>query len=143
MTTPAARHVGADDPGQAIAAARKTQGLAQSELARQAAISLSLLRKIERGIRSLTPGVRSALDAVLVQVPGPADSGAGTKRITAALVSLREVMDTYDIHAANRGTEPHDQLDDGVAALFPVRKARRHSRVNHRPDGHRPEQHEA
>lgn len=97
MNTPAARHVRADDPGQAIAAARKAQGLTQSGLARQAAISLSLLRKIERGSRSLTPSVRSALDAVLIPVPGPADSGAGTERIAAALPPLREIMDTYDI----------------------------------------------
>jgi hypothetical protein len=97
MNTPAARQVGADDPGQSIAAARKAQRLTQSELARQASISLSLLRKSERGSRSLTPGVRSALDAVLIPVAGPADSGAGTERVTAALPSLREVMDTYDI----------------------------------------------
>lgn len=80
-----------------IAAARKAQGYTQSELARQAAISLSLLRKIERGSRSLTPGIRAALDAVLVPASAPADSAAGAKRIAAALPQLREVMDTYDI----------------------------------------------
>lgn len=94
MNTPAAGEVSEDYPGQAIAAARKAQGLTQGELARQAAISLSLLRKIERGSRSVTPGVRSALDAVLIPVPGPADSRAGTERIAAALPALREVMDT-------------------------------------------------
>lgn len=97
MNTPAAGEVSEDYPGQAIAAARKAQGLTQGELARQAAISLSLLRKIERGSRSVTPGVRSALDAVLIPVPGTADGRAGTERIAAALPALREVMDTYDI----------------------------------------------
>ena len=93
MNTPAARPPGADDPGQAIAAARKAYGLTQSELARQAAISLSLLRKIERGSRSLTPGVRAALDLVLVPVPASAGGTAATERIATVLPQLSEVMD--------------------------------------------------
>ncbi|HEX3956640.1 MAG TPA: helix-turn-helix transcriptional regulator [Trebonia sp.] len=97
MSTPAACPPGADDPGQAIAAARKAGGFTQSELARRAAISLSLLRKIERGSRSLTPGVRAALDAVLAPVPAPADGAVAPERIAAALPQLREVMDAYDI----------------------------------------------
>lgn len=97
MSTPAARPSGADDPGQAIAAARKARGLTQSELARQAAISLSLLRKVERGSRSVTPGVRAALGAVLAPVPASAGGAAGPDRIAAALPQLREVMDAYDI----------------------------------------------
>jgi len=97
MSTPAAHSAGADDPGQAIASARKARGLTQSELARQAAISLSLLRKIERGARPLTPGIRATLDAVLARVPRPADNEAAPERIAAALPQLREVMDAYDI----------------------------------------------
>jgi transcriptional regulator with XRE-family HTH domain len=97
MSTPAAGPADADDPGQAIAAARKARGLTQSELARQAAISPSLLRKIERGARSLTPGVRAALDTVLVTVPPAEDGAAAPERIAAALPQLREVMDAYDI----------------------------------------------
>jgi transcriptional regulator with XRE-family HTH domain len=97
MSTPAARPPGAGDPGQAIAAARKARGFTQSELARQAAISLSLLRKIEQGSRTLTPGVRAALDAVLAPVPASDDGAAAPGRIAAALPQLREVMDAYDI----------------------------------------------
>ena len=97
MSTPAAHPPGADDPGQAIATARKAQGLTQTELARQAAISLSLLRKIERGSRSLTPGVRAALDTVLVLATAPADGSADPGSIAAAFPQLREVMDAYDI----------------------------------------------
>lgn len=97
MSAPAARPSGGDDPGQAIAAARKAQGLTQSELARQAAISLSLLRKIEQGNRSVTPGVRAALDAVLVPVPASTGGAAGPERIAVALPQLSEVMDAYDI----------------------------------------------
>jgi transcriptional regulator with XRE-family HTH domain len=97
MSAPAARPPGGGDPGQAIAAARKAQGLAQSELARQAAISLSLLRKIEQGSRPVTPGVRAALDAVLAPVPASAGGAAGPERIAVALPQLSEVMDAYDI----------------------------------------------
>ena len=97
MSTPPAYRPGADDPGQGIAAARKALGLTQSELARHAAISLSLLRKIERGSRSLTPGVRTALDAVLVPVPAPDDGTTAPERIAAALSQFREIMDAYDI----------------------------------------------
>ena len=97
MSTPAARPADADDPGRAIAAARKARGLTQSELARQAAISPSLLRKIERGARSVTPGVRAALDTVLATVLAAEDGAAPPERIAEALPHLREVMDAYDI----------------------------------------------
>jgi transcriptional regulator with XRE-family HTH domain len=97
MNTPAASLSGPDDPGQGVAAARKARGLTQGELARQAAVSLSLLRKIEQGTRSLTPGVRTALQAVLAPVPAADDSATAPGRIAAALPQLREVMDTYDI----------------------------------------------
>jgi transcriptional regulator with XRE-family HTH domain len=97
MSTPAARPPGADDPGQSIAAARKARGFTQGELARQAAISLSLLRKIERGSRSLTPAVRTAIDVVLAPVPASDGGAAAPERIAAALPQLRDVMDAYDI----------------------------------------------
>lgn len=97
MSTPAARSPGWHDPGQAVAAARKALGLTQSELARRATISLSLLRKIERGNRSLTPGVRTALDAVLSQGSASACTAAGPERIAVVLPQLSEVMDAYDI----------------------------------------------
>jgi transcriptional regulator with XRE-family HTH domain len=99
VSTPAARPAGADDPGQAIAAARKARGLTQAELARQSAISLSLLRKIERGSRPLTPGVRAAIDAVLALAPVPASAGgaADPERIAKMFPQLSEIMDAYDI----------------------------------------------
>lgn len=89
----AARHP--DHDGQAIATARKARGLTQGELARRATISLSLLRKIEQGDRSLTSGVRAALTRVLGRLPVPDASSPG--RIAAALPLLRDVMDGYDL----------------------------------------------
>ncbi|HEX3960637.1 MAG TPA: helix-turn-helix transcriptional regulator [Trebonia sp.] len=100
MSTPVARparHADGDADGQAVAAARKACGLTQQELSRQAMVSLSLLRKIEQGTRPLTPGVRTALAAVLGPVPPAGQDGSAPARITSALPLLREAMDAYDI----------------------------------------------
>ena len=48
---------GARGTGERIAAARKLHRMTQAELAEAAAISVSLLRKIEQGTRPVTPGV--------------------------------------------------------------------------------------
>ena len=147
MSTPASRSAGGDGPGQAIAAARKAQGLTQSELARRAAVSLSLLRKIERGSRSLTPGVRAALDTVLTPLAGSGGAAASRAHHRSAPAAqrsyghLRHPARPAVCHPANRGTSPHDELGDDLAAILPVRQARRAPpRVNHRPDSRRPEQ---
>lgn len=98
MRTSPAVPPGADGPGQAVAAARKARGLTQEELARRAAISLSLLRKVERGARPLTPGARAALDSALGAAPPAADDGpAAPERVAEAIPRLREAMDAYDI----------------------------------------------
>lgn len=102
MSTPAAHETAAtagSDAGQAIAAARKACSITQEELARQAAISLSLLRKIEQGSRPVTPGVRAALSAILGVVPDAADAIAEPARISIVVPRLREAMDAYDILA--------------------------------------------
>jgi len=55
-----------------------------------------LLRKIEQGDRSLTPGVRAALTRVL----GPLSAASGDvppSRIAAVLPLLQHVMDCYDL----------------------------------------------
>jgi transcriptional regulator with XRE-family HTH domain len=100
MSTPAVQPAGGTDgdaEGQAVAAARKASGLTQRELSRRAMISLSLLRKIEQGTRSLTPGVRTALATVLGSVPPTDQDRSVPARIGDALPLLREAMDVYDI----------------------------------------------
>ncbi|HXL87444.1 MAG TPA: helix-turn-helix transcriptional regulator [Streptosporangiaceae bacterium] len=72
--------------------------LTQEQAADLAAISVSLLRKIEQGRRSLTPDVEQALSAVLGPI-GQAHSSAAHAHITNALPVLREVMDCYDMPA--------------------------------------------
>jgi transcriptional regulator with XRE-family HTH domain len=86
-----------NDAGQAIAAARKANGLTQRELSRQAAVSLSLLRKIEQGTRPLSPGVRAALSAALGPISPAGDDTPALDRLNRALPRLREAMDAYDI----------------------------------------------
>ena len=90
---------GRGDAGQAIAAARKARGLTQLELSRQAAVSLSLVRKIEQGSRPVTPGVRAALATVLGPVRPAGEDAPAPERIATVLTQLRETMDAYDIPA--------------------------------------------
>lgn len=98
---PSARHI-----GQAVAAARKARRLAQPELARRAAISLSLLRKIEQGRRTLTPEVREALGNVLGPIPDTGDRVSASDSLRSALPVLSELMDGYDI-PAEPSAAPH------------------------------------
>jgi transcriptional regulator with XRE-family HTH domain len=97
MSARAAGQDDGNDAGQAIAAARKASGLTQRELSCLAAVSLSLLRKIEQGTRPLTPGVRAALSTVLGPMPTAGENAPASERITRALPRLREAMDAYDI----------------------------------------------
>lgn len=87
--------------GEAVIFARKTRRLTQEQAAGLAAISVSLLRKIEQGRRSLTPDVEQALSAVLGPI-GQVDSSAAHAHIENALLVLREVMDCYDMPADMR-----------------------------------------
>ncbi len=83
--------------GSAVAAARKARRLTQAELARQAAVSLSLLRKVEQGDRSLTPGVRTALTRVLGPLPTAPGDTPPPGRIAAVVPLLQDIMDCYDL----------------------------------------------
>lgn len=100
MSTPAGQHAeetGGYPDGQAISAARKARRLTQEELARRSAVSLSQLRKIEQGTRTLTPAVRSSLTAALgPAAPATPDVPAAT-RVASAVPLLRDAMNAYDI----------------------------------------------
>jgi transcriptional regulator with XRE-family HTH domain len=82
------------ESGREIAAARKANGLTQQELAQRAAVSLSLLRKIEQGSRSLSPEVSAALRTVLQD---RTEDASAPDRITSALADVRGITDVYDI----------------------------------------------
>jgi transcriptional regulator with XRE-family HTH domain len=87
---------GEPDDSQALAAARKARGLTQRELALQAAVSLSLLRKIEQGDRPLSLGTRVALERVLGPLTAASPGMPARKRVSAAIPALRDVMNCYD-----------------------------------------------
>lgn len=90
---------GARGTGERIAAARKLHRMTQAELAEAAAISVSLLRKIEQGTRPVTPGVWSSIARTLgldSSVPANDARSAGS-RVSAAIPHIRSALDCYDL----------------------------------------------
>lgn len=88
-----------EDFGRRIATARKARRLTQAQLATRAAISASLLTKIERGVRPVTPSVSAALERVLgfpPLRPGEKPDGAG-RAIGDAVAAIRTVVDCHDV----------------------------------------------
>jgi transcriptional regulator with XRE-family HTH domain len=116
------------DVGPAIAAARKASRLTQAELARQASISVSLLRKIEQGTRSLTPGVKAALTSALGTIPAQHGGESPPGRIASALPLLREMMDRYDI-PADPAPRPLTELRSQVSTATAWRLASRYAEL--------------
>jgi transcriptional regulator with XRE-family HTH domain len=125
---PAAGGLIGGDAGPAIAVARKARRLTQAELARQAAISVSLLRKIERGSRSLTPGVRAALGRALGTIPAQHGGESPPERISSVLPLLREMMDCYDI-PAGPAPRPLAELRSDVSKATAWRLASRYAEL--------------
>ena len=85
-------------PGANLAALRKERGLTQSQLARQANISVSLLSKIEVGDRTLTPAVAAALGKPvglsMAEVLGKASVAQDEEE---CLSALRSAIRDYDL----------------------------------------------
>ena len=90
---------GARGTGERIAAARKLRRMTQADLAEAAAISVSLLRKIEQGTRPVTPGVWSSIARTLgLDSSGPAnDARSAGSRVSAAIPQIRCALDCYDL----------------------------------------------
>ncbi|MFE0421181.1 helix-turn-helix domain-containing protein [Streptomyces sp. NPDC058953] len=90
-------------PGEILAVLRKTHGLTQTQLARRANISLSLLSKIEIGDRSLTPavaaGVGRAMGLTMAEVLGKAPVATDE---APTLTELRAALRDYDVPSAVR-----------------------------------------
>lgn len=85
--------------GERIAAARKLRRMTQAQLAEAAAISVSLLRKIEQGYRPVTPGVWSSITRALgLQAATGADEARSAgSRVRAAIPHIRRALDCYDL----------------------------------------------
>jgi len=128
FTAPLTAASASRDSGQAIALARKARRLTQHELARRAAISVSLLRKIEQGRRPLSPGIRAALTAALGTIPAGHHAEPAPGRITVALPLLRDVMDCYDI-PADHAPRPLPELRHEIATATSWRLASRYAEL--------------
>ncbi|HVB42932.1 MAG TPA: helix-turn-helix transcriptional regulator [Streptosporangiaceae bacterium] len=99
--------------GERIAAARKLRRLTQAQLAEAAAISVSLLRKIEQGSRPVTPAVWSSVSRAL-GLQGAVSAGgrqSAHSRVRVAIPNLRCALDCYDLP------------DDGPVAPLPDLRA--------------------
>lgn len=116
--------------GERVAKARKLAGLTQAQLARRAAVSLSLLRKVEQGRLPASPAFVSAcaraLDlgvADLLELPHPRTSRE-EHRVHAAIPAIRRELAAYLI-APDEDTEPRDldSLGSAVARVSQFRHA--------------------
>ncbi len=89
----------APDVGERIAAARKLHRMTQRQLAAAAAISTSLMRKIEQGTRPVTPAVWSSITRVLGlhDSERPDEGRLASARVSAAIPRIRCALDCYDL----------------------------------------------
>ncbi len=73
--------------------------MGQYDLAATAAISTSLLRKIEQGTRPVTPAVWSSIASVLAlhESDNPDQGRLGSARVCAAIPQIRCALDCYDL----------------------------------------------
>ncbi|MGW6461757.1 helix-turn-helix domain-containing protein [Streptomyces sp. NPDC055078] len=136
-------------PGANLAALRKERGLSQAQLARKAAISLSLLSKIEVGSRTLTPAIATAvgkpLGLTMAEVLG---ATAVQKDSEQPLTDLRSALRDYDLPdrreveegalcADARAAQQHRRRFDvsGLLAVLPklLRDATTHAHVTNSP----------
>jgi transcriptional regulator with XRE-family HTH domain len=85
--------------GEQIAAARKLHRMTQAELAEAAAISVSLLRKIEQGSRPVTATVRSSIARTLGldNAESSIVARSAGSRVAAAIPHIRSALDCYDL----------------------------------------------
>jgi transcriptional regulator with XRE-family HTH domain len=82
-----------------IATARKAERMTQRQLATAAAISLSLLRKIEQGTRPATPAVLSSLARAMRSDPAELAGASclASTRIREAIPLIRHALDCHDL----------------------------------------------
>lgn len=85
--------------GNRVAVARRAHRMTQQQLAHTAAISVSLLRKIEQGARAATAPVRAAITQALDLddfTPASNDRHIGG-RVHDAIPAIRRAMDCFDL----------------------------------------------
>ncbi|MFF0428526.1 multiprotein-bridging factor 1 family protein [Streptomyces sp. NPDC004520] len=123
----------ADSPhkvGRRIAARRRARRFSQPELASTAAVSLSMLRKIERGDRTPSDSTLEALARVLdVDATQLRTGYVGTeRRVHSALPELSAVITGYDI-PQGPPTRPPGELADAIRTAVDWRLGAQYGRI--------------
>jgi transcriptional regulator with XRE-family HTH domain len=102
-------------PGANVAVLRKARGMSQANLARKAAVSVSLLSKIEVGDRALTPAVAAtigkALGVSMAEVLGRASVALDDEE---RLSALRSAMRDFDLPGPRSVAEA--RINHGIEA---------------------------
>jgi transcriptional regulator with XRE-family HTH domain len=123
---PAALHV----TGNRVAIARKAERMTQRQLAQAAAISLSLLRKIEQGTRPATPAVLSSLARAMgadrAELTG--DPRFASTRIREAIPLIRHALDCHDL-PDDGPVRPLRELHAATRAVTVDRLSSRYARL--------------
>lgn len=123
----------ADSPrevGERIAARRRARRYSQPELATSANVSLSMLRKIERGDRTPSDGTLEALATALDTDATQLRTGyVGTeRRVHRALPELSAVITGYDIPQGHLTRRP-DELADVIRMAVDWRLGAQYGRI--------------
>ncbi|MGW2866354.1 helix-turn-helix domain-containing protein [Streptomyces sp. NPDC001205] len=102
-------------PGANVAVLRKARGMSQANLARKAAVSVSLLSKIEVGDRALTPAVAAAIGTALgVSMAEVLGRAPVTPDDEQRLAALRSAIRDYDLPTAQ--TVAEERISAGLKA---------------------------
>lgn len=85
--------------GERVAVARRLRGMTQTQLAEAAAVSVSLLRKVERGSR---PGTRTVMSAIaraleLDEAELTGEPRLVSSRVAETIPAIRRALDCYDL----------------------------------------------
>lgn len=120
--------------GARIAAYRRTEGLTQSGLAMQAAVSYSLLVKVEQGRRPASATLLASVARVL-HVPVTALTGQPyvidhtIDRLNGPLSDLRAALDNWDLGLDDQPVRSMQQIDADVHALVLLRRASTYGKI--------------
>lgn len=85
--------------GERIATARKLRRMTQEQLAQAAAVSTSLLRKIEQGTRPATPAVMTSIERALNRddLEETRNASPAGTRVGAVIPQIRRALDCHDL----------------------------------------------
>jgi transcriptional regulator with XRE-family HTH domain len=129
-----------DSIGARIRAARRLQDLTQRQLARKAAVSFSLLMKVEQGARSATPpliaAVARALRLDVTDLTGqPYYTTTSAEEMRAVVGDIRRALMGYDVPPDGVHARPLPELRADVDEIGRLRRAARYAKLAPRLPG--------